>query len=158
MINYELNLLRPVPKSKAGLIGGVLMIIWGLTLVFFLVILKRTEHYGLWAINSTWFIFYGSFLAYSSQGKDIRSILGKAFLRITPEELVFKTGVLTAQQTYLWSNIQTISQAGTRVKIILKTGKTELIHLKEVEFQLIQQIKEKLAQACREQGVGYELK
>lgn len=155
METLEIDLLRQLKKSKWGMIGGGIMVVWGLIMFALFVTGRKGEYYSVLLTNSIYFIFLGLFHMYSSTGKDIRNLLGKAFIKITPAELIFKTSVFSGEQVFHWSEIESVNQVATKLKIHLKTGKTETIQLKDVEYQMIQKIKEKMENSCRERNIGY---
>lgn len=155
METFEINLLKGQKKSKWGRIGGFVLFVWGCTLLILTIGGNHDYFQGVWTINSVWFIVMGLIYMYTSTGKDIRSIVGKAFLRITASEIVCKNTIFAREEVFQWSDMEAISHIGTKFKMHLRGGKTSVLHLKEVEYEDIQIIKKKIEETCKVKNIGY---
>lgn len=126
MTYFEIDLLRNKKRSYKQLLTGLFLIIVSILWIS----LKETGYGKMtsfdWLLFGI-FILAGIFQIGENYGFYIAPIFGKAFIKITDENISYKKDIFSDEKSILWSNIESIQFQDTNLFINSLSNKSESI-------------------------------
>jgi hypothetical protein len=142
-------------KSWIFILFGVLTGIFG----FYWVIIRMVENMPVRIFDWFYlivFVFNGISITIQGFGYSIGRILGKSFIKINKNQLVFKTGIFKKETILSWSQISGIIYKPNN--FIFSDSKNELytLNLSDLGYAKVQEIKKFINSTAKEKGITVE--
>lgn len=139
---------RSIFKISIG--GGfvILSILWILIMKF-----ENQEVKTFDWIYAVFFASMGIMNLVEGFGFSILNLFGKAFIRVDQHVISIKTGVLKKELCIPWSEIESIAYRTMKLKVSLLDKTTLKIVLSDLNYMVVQELKEALDTIAHEKGI-----
>lgn len=100
------------------------------------------------------FDWFYSIIMFSYGAYHVRGYLfGKAFVKINDQEIKFKLGIFDKEYKIDWSEINSIDYKTTKLVIIQKDTSTHDLKISEIEYLIVQELKDFIGKIARDKNV-----
>ncbi len=142
-------------KSWIFILFGILTGIFG----FYWVVIRMVENMPIRIFDWFYlivFIFNGISITIQGFGYSVRRILGKSFIKINKDQLIFKTNIFKKETILSWSQVSRIIYKPNN--FIFSDSKNELyaLNLSDLGYAKVQEIKEFIYSTAEEKGLTVE--
>ncbi len=158
MTYFEIDLLRNKKKSTKQFLKGIAFIIISIIWIS----LKETGYGKMtsfdWLLFGI-FILAGIFQITENYGFTISPILGKAFIKLSDDNISYKKDIFSNECVIFWNNIKSIQYHGNNLIIHLLSSKNESVicSLKDISNEKQQKLKKLLTQISKNKNINKDI-